>query len=62
MNRLELRAVEFVRTDAVGRHLETVFEEGDPPAREDYFPECLASVLQVAIPRKGHEDVGDSEQ
>ena len=31
MNRLELRAVEFVRANAVRRHLETVFEEGDPP-------------------------------
>jgi len=62
LNRLELSAVEFVRVDAVRRHLETVFEEGDPPAREDYFLERFAAEFQVVIPREGHEDIRYDEQ
>ena len=62
LDSLELRAVKFVRADAVRGHLETVFEEGDPPTREYYLPERFAAVFQVPVPRKGHENVGDSEQ
>jgi hypothetical protein len=58
----KLRRAEFVRADAVCRHLETVFEKGDAPTGDDDLPERFAAVFQVAVPREGHEDVGDGEK
>src|ERR1700682_738390 len=57
LNGFELRSVEFVRADAVGGHLETIFEEGDAPAGEDNFPERLIAIFQMAIPGEGHENI-----
>jgi hypothetical protein len=48
---------EFVGADAVGGYLETIFEEGDAPTGEDYFPERFVAIFQVAVPREGHEDI-----
>ena len=59
---LELGGVEFIGTDAIRRHLKTVFEESDAPTSENNFPERFAAVFQVAVPGEGHEDVGNSEQ
>jgi len=59
---LELGGVEFIGTDAIRRHLKTVFEESDAPTSEDNFPERFAAVFQVAVPGKRHEDVGNSQK
>src|SRR5258707_1005819 len=59
---LELRGVEFVGADTVCRYLETIFEKCDSPTGENYFPQRLATVFQVAIPREGHKDIGDGEK
>ena len=57
LNGFELRGIEFVGADAICRHLETIFEKRDTPTGEDHFPKSFAAVLQVAVPREGHEDV-----
>jgi hypothetical protein len=62
LNGLELRGGKFIRADPVGGHLETVFEESDAPTGENDIPERFAAILEVALPREGHEDVGDGEQ
>lgn len=59
----ERSAIQSV-ADAVGRHHEAVFEEGDAPTDDDNGKqsEVLRHLhfleLQVAIPSKGHEGVG----
>src|SRR6267154_2048558 len=62
LNSLELRRREFVRADAVRRNLETILEESDAPTRQDDLPQRLATVFEVAIPCKRHEDVREYEQ
>src|SRR5712672_4137240 len=62
LNSFELRRREFVRADAVRRNLETILEESDAPTREDDLPQRLATVFEVGIPRKRHEDVREYEQ
>jgi len=57
LNGFELRGIEFVRADAVGGHLETIFEEGDAPTGEDDFPERLVAIFKVAVPGEGHKDI-----
>jgi hypothetical protein len=58
----ELVRGEGADADAVGRHLEAVFKEGDAPADEDDLPEGDLAELQVTVPGEGHEDVGADEQ
>ena len=53
---------EFVRADAVGRHLEAILEEGDAPTDHYDFPQGDAAIFQMAVPGEGHEDVGNGEQ
>ena len=48
--------------DPVGRHLKTILEECDAPARQNHDPQRRILVLEMPIPGKGHEDVGDGEQ
>ena len=60
---LELAELELRVADAVGGHLQQVFEQGDAPARErGDEPGPAAQVLQVRVPCEGHEDVGEDEQ
>ena len=59
---LELDSGELVAADPVGGDLEAVLEEGDPPASKNDEEEGSAPLLQVAIPGKGHEDVGEGEE
>ncbi len=43
--------------DAVSGHLYHVLEEGDEPADGDGYKEGLvAEILEVAVPREGHEN------
>ena len=57
-----------MKTDAVGGHLAGVFEEGDAPGEEnDQIDRPMGGdfhllKFQVAVPGKGHEDVGQDEQ
>src|SRR5262249_31486589 len=49
--------------DAVGRDLQQVLEERDAPGHERGDPPRLrAEVLQVPVPREGHEQVGRRQQ
>ena len=63
MHECEGTAVAF-EADTVGRDLEAVLEEGNRPREgddADEWPGCGHMHLlefEVAIPRKGHEDVG----
>jgi hypothetical protein len=57
-----LRSVEFVGANPVGRNLEAILKEGNPPADDNDFPERDVSVFQVAIPRKGHENIGNGKK
>jgi len=62
LNDFELHGREAVCADAVGRDLEAVLEEGNRPTHEDDLPERLVAKAEVAVPGKGHEDVGDGEK
>lgn len=59
---LELGGVEFIGTDAIRRHLKTVFKESDPPTGENNFPKRFAAVFEMAVLGKGHENVGNSQK
>jgi hypothetical protein len=49
--------------DPVGRHLQQVLEQCDPPAdQRRHQPGLVRQVLEVAIPGEGHEDVAQHEQ
>jgi len=54
--------------DAVGRYHETVLDQRDAPAEEDdqrqrQFAEPGSALqFEVAVPRKGHKDVGTNQQ
>ena len=62
LNRLELRSAELVGADAIGGNLKAIFKEGNHPADHDYLKQWHIAKLQVAIPGKGHEDIGNCEQ
>jgi hypothetical protein len=62
LNGLELRRAEFVGTNPVGRNLKAVLKKSDAPAHQNHFPQGGTSVLQMAIPRKRHEDIRNREQ
>ena len=57
LNDFKLGGREGSGTDAVGRNLQAVLEEGDAPADKDDFPERDIFVLEVSVPGDGHEDV-----
>ena len=59
---LELRGGKRPVADAVGRHLETIFREGDQPADQDGERERSVLVFQMPVPREGHEDVGNDQE
>ena len=46
---------------AVGRHRQPVFEKGDPPARHDDERQRAFLEFEMAVPGKGHEDVGGKQ-
>jgi PLP dependent protein len=62
LNYLELDRRKVSGADAVGRHLEAVFEQGDSPTDQDDLPKSFLAELQVAVPGEGHEDVGEDEK
>jgi hypothetical protein len=49
-------------SETVGRYHKAVFEEGDTPADEDYFPDGYVLIFQVSVPGEGHECVGNEEE
>lgn len=61
LRRSERAAVTDV-ADAVGGDLEDVLGQGDEPGDADGGDEHPAAVLQVVVPREGHEDVGGEEE
>src|SRR5690606_2349286 len=51
------------RQSSFGRHLQQVFEKRNAPARQRRNePWTPRHVLQVGVPREGHEHVGKCEQ
>ena len=60
------RTSEFGRAEPVGRHLETILEEGDSPAHQDdqHQAEALEPRFEgdLPVPGQRHEGVGDDEQ
>jgi hypothetical protein len=58
LDSLQLGCRELVGSDAVGGHLKTMFGKGDQPADDNDFEQWSAAIFQMAIPRKGHENVG----
>jgi hypothetical protein len=52
-----------LKADAVGGHLQTVFEESDHPTDGYRYVEGLMlKVFQMAVPGIGHEKVGADQQ
>jgi len=62
LNDFQLKRGELAVTDAVRRHLKTIFREGDQPAHHNGGEEGRLAVFQVPIPGEGHEDVGAEKQ
>ena len=62
LDHLELNWAEAVRANPVGRHLQAILEEGNAPADENDLPQGLVAKSEVAVPGKGHEDVGEGEK
>src|ERR1700739_15841 len=61
LNCLELCGIKDMTANAVGRDLKGVFKECDSPANECDFPQWHVLVLKMAIPGKGHKDVGNEK-
>lgn len=40
--------IEFVMSDSIRRHLETILDEGNPPADENHDPQGRILVLEVS--------------
>ena len=60
---LELAHAELCMADAVGRHLQQVFEQRDAPTHQGrHVPRRRGQILQVPIPGKGHEDIACHQQ
>lgn len=62
LDHLELSRCKLPMANTVGRHLKTVLQKGYQPAYNYSLPEWGIFELQMAIPSKRHEDIGDSEQ
>ena len=58
LNGFELDHGKIIMADPVSRHLKAVLHERDEPAHHDGDPQGRAFVLQVAVPREGHENIG----
>jgi hypothetical protein len=58
----QLEGGEFAVADAIGRHLKTIFREGDQPADYDDGEQRRFAVFQVAVPGDGHKDVRANQQ
>jgi len=59
---LELDGREAGGADSVGRDLQQVLKESYTPADQNDLPQRLLAELQVAVPSKRHEDVGEDEK
>ena len=55
-------SIEFAMPDSVRRHLKTILDEGNSPTRKNRNPQGRVLILEVPIPGKGHEDVGNGQQ
>jgi PLP dependent protein len=62
LNHLELDGRKTAVADAVCGNLEAILKEGDTPADQNDLPKRLLTILQVAVPGDGHEDVGADEK
>lgn len=62
LDSFQLGGVELVMSDSIRRDLETILNEGNSLARQNHNPQGRGLVLEMSIPSKGHEDVGDSKQ
>jgi hypothetical protein len=49
-------------TDSIGRHLEAIFDKGNPPAGQNHRELGIVLELQMAIPGKRHEHVRNRQQ
>ena len=54
---LQLHQGKRLRADPIRRDLEDIFKECHRPANQDHPHERLVSVLEMAIPRDGHENI-----
>jgi hypothetical protein len=48
--------------NTVGRNLKGVFKKSDSPANERDFPQWHILVFEMAVPGKGHKDVGNKKK
>ena len=63
LRNFELSEAEALKADSVGGHLQQVLEQSDAPTCQRSKPPWLVrQILQVRIPGKGHEDIGEDEQ
>src|SRR5580700_2274747 len=62
LNDFQLKRSELPIADAVRRNLKAVFEESNKPAHNDHSNQRRLLVLQVAIPRDRHKDIGANEE
>jgi hypothetical protein len=49
-------------SDSVGRHLDQLFEQGDPPAGQgSKGPRAMREMAQMSMPDHGHENIATEE-
>jgi hypothetical protein len=57
----QLGSVELIMSDAIHRHLEAIFDEGDSLTDKNHDPQGRILELEVPIPSDRHEDIGDGQ-
>ena len=57
LNHLELVGGEGPSADAICWNLQAILEECNRPANQNNFPQRGGPVLEMTVPREGHEDV-----
>lgn len=63
LDNLELPQSKNPITKAIGRDLQRVLEKGNAPTHQDDYPQRrFLQVLEVAIPGKGHKNIGAKQQ
>jgi hypothetical protein len=61
LDSLQLGGVELVMPDAIRRYLETIFHEGNSPARQNHKPQGRIFIFKMTVSGERHEDVGHGE-
>jgi hypothetical protein len=60
LNGFQLCRGELVVTNTIRWNLKAILDKGNQPTNENHFPQSRAFIVEVPIPSRSHEDIGDS--